>query len=367
MFLHVLACLRIAAKLRRSYPRNRGKLAHRAAHRICLGPSMKHLLLLGFVNFAVVALTASIALGQTANQQQSQSSTSRRAKSTDTSDSTLPRGKKLILKDGNFQLVREYERKGDRVRYFSVERHAWEEIPAAMVDWDSTSKAETESEQASAALLTKIHTQEEANRMETVLDVDASLPVGPGVFLPPGEGMFVIEGKSVTPLEQVASQVKTDKKTFLKQVLSPIPIVPGKQNIEIPGPKAKLRITSATPEFYLREPPPDPDRTTTVQRSSRPGESGPEVELVRATVKGGRRRLESIRSLFGQQLGTERNTLSLQRWEIAATVYRFTLGEPLPPGEYALAEMLPDGMNLFVWDFGVDGPAAAAPAKPAKK
>jgi hypothetical protein len=48
---------------------------------------------------------------------------------------------------------------------------------------------------------------------------------------------------------------------------------------------------------------------------------------------------------------------------VAATVYRFTLGEPLPPGEYALAEILPDGMNLFVWDFGVDGPAAAQTTK----
>jgi hypothetical protein len=276
-----------------------------------------------------------------------------------------PNGKKLVLKDGNFQLVREYERKGERVRYFSVERHAWEEIPAAMVDWDATAKAEAESEKASTALLNKIHTQEEASRVEAILDVDASLPVAPGVFLPPGEGMFLIEGKSVTPLEQVSSQVKTDKKTFLKQVLSPIPIVPGKQNIEIPGPKAKIRITSAAPEFYLREAPPDPDRSTSVQRSSRPGESGPEVELVHATVKGNRRRLESIRSLFGQQMGTERNTIAVQRWEVAATVYRFTLGEPLPPGEYALAEILPDGMNLFVWDFGVDGPATAV--RPAKK
>jgi len=275
----------------------------------------------------------------------------------------MARGKKLMLKDGNFQLVREYERKGERVRYFSVERGAWEEIPSAMVDWDATAKADVESEKASAALLSKIHAQEEATKIETVLDVDASLQVAPGVFLPPGEGMFAIEGRSVTPLVQVGSQVKTDKKTFLKQVLSPIPIVPGKRNVEILGAKAKVRVTSSTPEFYLREAPPDPDRVSSVYRSSRPGESGPEVELVRATVKGNKRQLESIRSLFGQELSTDRNSIAIQRWEVAATVYRFTLGEPLPPGEYALAEILQDGMNLFVWDFGVDGPPGTPQSK----
>ena len=43
--------------------------------------------------------------------------------------SRITRGKKLVFKDGTFQLVRDYEKKGDRVRYFSLERGEWEEIP----------------------------------------------------------------------------------------------------------------------------------------------------------------------------------------------------------------------------------------------
>lgn len=323
-----------------------------------------------FALFGFLGLSVTVTQGFAAGSAHSQNATSSseaggkpRRTSSDEGSAPAPRGKKLVLKDGNFQLVREYQRNGERVRYFSEERHAWEEIPAAMVDWDATAKAEADSQKASEALVSKIHTQEEASRVETVLDVDASLPVAPGVFLPPGEGMFLLEGKSVTPMVQVGSETKTDKKTFLKQVLSPIPIVPGKRNVEIPGAKAKIRIAASTsPEFYLREAPPDPDRVTSVQRSSRPGESGPEVELVHALVKGNRRRLESIRSMFGQDLGTERSTMSLQRWEVAATVYRFTLGEPLPPGEYALTEILQDGLNAFVWDFGVDAPATGTKA-----
>lgn len=329
---------------------------------------MKRLTLAGCAISTALAWSAGWGFAQQAGRApKNQAAEDTAARGTAKPSPVLPKGKKLILKDGNFQLVREYQRNGERVRYFSEERHAWEEIPASMVDWDATAKAEADSEKASVALLSKIHTQEEASRAEMVLDVDASLPVAPGVFLPPGEGMFLIEGKSVTPMVQAGSEIKMDKKTFLKQVLTPIPIVPGKQNVEIPGPKAKIRIVVGTsPEFYLREAPPDPDRVTSVQYSSRPGESGPEVELIRATVKGNRRRLESIRNLFGQELGTERNALSLQRWEVATTVFRFTLGEPLPPGEYALAEILPDGINLFVWDFGVDGPNSAASQTPKK-
>jgi hypothetical protein len=265
-----------------------------------------------------------------------------------------PNGKKLILKDGNFQLVREYQRNGDRVRYYSLERGDWEEIPASMIDWAATQKADAATAAREKEELEKLHKQEEMSRTDMALDVDASLQTASGVFLPSGEGMFAAEGKKVTLLEQAGLEAHRDKKQFLKQIASPIPIVPSKTNLELQGAHAGLRLDPSHLEFYLREAPPDPDRTTPIRQSSRPGESGPEVELVRATVKGNKRVLEQIKALFGEQMDTSRKTVLLQRWQVTPNVFRFTLGEQLEPGEYALAEILPDGMNLYVWDFGVD-------------
>ncbi|MGC1620570.1 MAG: hypothetical protein WA765_18920 [Candidatus Acidiferrum sp.] len=271
----------------------------------------------------------------------------------------LPRGKKLILKDGSFQLVRSYEQNGDRVRYYSVERDQWEVIPAALVDWDATKKAEAAQDKTAAVLLEKVHIQESAAKAETPVDVDASLLIAPGVFLPDGEGMFALEGKAVKRLGQVGSQEKTDKKTVLKQILSPIPIVASKKNIEIPGARATVRLTSTAPEFYLREAAPGPNDDSAVWRSGRQGVDGPDVTLVHAKVKGNKRLLASIRSMFGEKISENRDDVSIQRWEVAPDVYRFTLSAPLPPGEYAIAEILQDGLNLYVWDFGVDAAATS--------
>lgn len=269
-------------------------------------------------------------------------------------DARSTRGKKLVLKDGSFQMVRDYEKNGDRIRYFSLERGAWEEIPAGLVDWDATAKAEKATTAADDALAAKIHKQEEAQRIETTIDVDASLQVGGGAFLPPGEGMFAVEGKSVIPIPQVGTAVRNDRKNQLKRVLSPLPIIPGKRNIELDGKRATLRINSANPEFYLRELTTEDEQESGLERTSRQSTTGPEVELLRATVKGNRRIIESVRSFMGEEVGRENKTISIQEWTVAKRVYRFTLSEPLPPGEYALAELLPGGLNLFVWDFGVD-------------
>jgi hypothetical protein len=278
------------------------------------------------------------------------------------------RGQKLILKDGSFQLVRSYERTGDRVKYLSAERGDWEELPAALVDWDATAKAATADASAANSLVKNVHQEQVESQAEVPVDVDASLRVGTGVFLPPGVGMFAVQGKTVNKLEEVGSEKKVDKKQVIAQVISPMPIVPSKHNVVIPGAHATLRITPGTEplEFYLREPPEDPENPTRMVVNNANGtDSGPELELVRATVKGGKREIESIRSLFGERIGTDINVIAVQRWTVAPLLYRFTLSEALPAGEYALAEVLPDGLNVFVWDFGVD--PAGAPAQRAVK
>src|ERR1019366_3702921 len=104
----------------------------------------------------------------------------------------LPKGKKLVLSDGTFQLVREYSVKDDRVRYWSVERSDWEEIPTNLVDWDATHRAEAEQAAQDAELKAKIHASEVAERTKDI-DVDRSLEIKPGLFLPDGVGFYIVE------------------------------------------------------------------------------------------------------------------------------------------------------------------------------
>jgi hypothetical protein len=274
------------------------------------------------------------------------SSAAATAQETSTADiRKLPRGKKLILKDGSFQLVREYHVQGDRVRYYSTDSSQWEQIPAALVDWDATKKLEADEAASDAAALAKVHKQEEARRAEP-LDIDASLEVAPGIFLPPGERLFLFDGKAVLPLTQAETSSKLAKGRVLEQVLVPVPIIPTRHAVSIQGSRAKFRLGNGRPEFYMRS----------------ADAREPAMELIRAKVRGERRQIENLDQLFGAQRAT-RNTVPMQRWEIARGVYRFTLGQTLEPGEYALAEIVQnEGMSVYVWDFGVDG-SAAPPAK----
>ena len=259
---------------------------------------------------------------------------------------SLPRGEKLILKDGSIQLVGSYEVQGNRVRFYSIERSDWEEMPAGLVDWDATKKAEAEQAKKDQALVAKIRSTEAAQHTQPIV-VDASIEVAPGTFLPSGVGAYVVDGKEVLALEQAPANIKLDKGRLLEEVMSPIPIVPSRHNVQLTGNRAKLRIRNGEPEFYMR---------TADARE-------PQLELVRAKVHGNARIVEHLDS-YKTEHSAQRDAVSVQRWEVAKGVYRLTLSQTLEPGEYALAEIVAgEGMNLYLWDFGID---AAAPAGPKK-
>lgn len=254
--------------------------------------------------------------------------------------------KKLILTDGTFQLVREYERRGDRVRYYSIERSQWEELPVELVDWEATLQAEREAERRREEIRKRIQEiqQEELARS---IHVDASIEVGPGLFLPDSAGLYAVIDGQILALEQSPVEMKLDKGRLLTQILVPVPVIPTRHRVQLPGARATVRLRHGQPEFYFRT---ADDRT-------------PEIELVRARIKGEHREVQNINTFITGDQIEQRDTLLLQRWPVAPRVYRFTLGQSLEPGEYVILELIPQkGISMFVWDFGVDQPPASPPA-----
>jgi hypothetical protein len=305
---------------------------------------------------AVCAMLAVSARGlANPGQQSSQSASSvpantgqqNQASAPDSRVAHLPRGKKLILKDGSVQLVREYQVMDDRVRFYNTERSQWEEMPAALVDWDATKQNEVEQKKNDAALLSSVHKQEQARRVMP-LDVDASLEAAPGVFIPPGEGLFVYDGKSVLRLAQAQAENKLDKAKVVEQVLVPVPVVPSRRNLTIPRPHAEVRVHNEQPEFYMR---------TADGRE-------PNMILIRTKVRSDSRLIENVDTYLQVITKMKRSEVTAERWQIANGVYRFTLSQSLEPGEYVFTEIVKgEGTNLYVWDFGVDTKTKSSEAR----
>jgi len=188
-------------------------------------------------------------------------------------------GEKLVLADGTFQLVREYSVQGDRVRFWSVERSAWEEIPTKLVDWDATHKAEAEQSRQDAELKAKIHATRMADLAKEI-NVDRSLEIKPDLFLPDGVGFYSLEGKLIYEMKQTLAISKLSKGREAERILSGVPLIPRKMTLEIPDAHAALRLITAEPEFFMR--PAD--------------EREPRFRLLRVQVKGGHRWLKTSAS-----------------------------------------------------------------------
>jgi hypothetical protein len=83
----------------------------------------------------------------------------------------------------------------------------------------------------------------------------------------------------------------------------------------------------------------------------------PHFRLLRAQIKNGHRVLDNISVHMTGEKTHHSADLDFQTWTPARGVFRYTVGQRLDPGEYAFVEMTDDGINSYVWDFGIDVPS----------
>jgi hypothetical protein len=275
--------------------------------------------------------------------------------------------RRLILKDGTYQSVTKYEIHGDRVRYYSAERGEWEEVPKSLIDWDATDKFEQGRKDGNLA--------PEAVELDKELESERkaeqarSPQVAPGLRLPDEGGIFLLDTFENQPqlaeLQQSGGDVdKTSKTNILRAVINPL--AGAKQNIDLPGPHAKIQSHTTVPSLYINI---DPDQNTPATATATPAtgatlnaapSSNDRFKIIRVEVKNGKRVAGAVKVAVNGKMKTDERFVATTSTTMTGGWVKIAPSEPLTPGEYAVAEMLgTEGMNLYVWDFGVNPSAPA--------
>ncbi len=286
---------------------------------------------------------------------------------------------RLVLKDGSFQTVTKYEVQGPRVRYYSAERYSWEELPSELIDWPATEKYNKERD--------TLRTQE-VLKAETPGAVEEPEPpmVAPGLYLPDGGGIFLMDSFESRPelveLTQNGGELnKHAGKNILRAAINPVSLS-SKQTIELKGDRSKTQSHVPQPAIYVSvEKSPDEKQNQNAnqnnqnndaaaalsQASSGPGHApkpkatatpSPQQDkyrIVRMEKKKDVRVVGDLNVAISGKVSQKQNWVKTVSEPAGGDWVKITPTEPLPPGEYAVVELLDKGqINLYVWDFGVD-------------
>jgi hypothetical protein len=236
---------------------------------------------------------------------------------------------KLYLTEGGHHLVREYQVLTDRVRYYSIERSDWEELPLAMVDLKKTEserKTRVEEEKKLAAF----DDAEEKFDREVKREI-ARIPVDPGVYF--------VEGQKVVDLKAPEVKMVKDRKRSILKAMSPLPVVNGKAKLEITGEQSAVTIAEEKPNLYFRIA--DMQRFTIIRL--KPGKGVREV----ATWTS-----QPVTNL----VAFEMDIIDVFRQQLKDDLYKVWPTKPLTPGEYALVQYVEGDGQIQLWDFRVTAP-----------
>jgi hypothetical protein len=233
---------------------------------------------------------------------------------------------KLYLADGTYQLVREYQVQTDRVRYYSVERSDWEEIPLSMVDLKRT-KAEVAEREETLQKEEKIVHEESAAEAEVRAEA-SRIPQEPGAYW--------AEGKEIKALKPGEVAVHTDKGRRVLQILVPVP-TDTRGTLEMTGPHAATVFTDPEQEFYVQL-------------------SGTEsFGFAKLTTKGSVRIVENVTysAIDKTEVQEDRNMVEYLHRQLGDGLYKIWPKDPLPPGEYAIVLYTDGKVDIQAFDFAI--------------
>ncbi|HLW79608.1 MAG TPA: hypothetical protein VKU44_08420 [Terriglobia bacterium] len=255
---------------------------------------------------------------------------------------------KLYLRDGTYQMVKSYEVRGDRVRYYSLERSDWEEVPLALVDLDTTRRTLEDEKSAEAK---EVERARDLDKERFEIPENTGFEIAPGFRLPKDEGVFAFDGLRIIRLLQSPGELVTDKRRAALVFALPAPLVKNRSLVVLPGAKAALRLASLQPTFYVQA----------------ADGWGARAELVPVKTHSDQRIVARVEVSRGgpAKPAEPRTTLPVERQQLAPGLFKLTPTQPLEVGEYALAEPMEQKLNLDVWDFGVDGAPQGPLAAPA--
>lgn len=232
---------------------------------------------------------------------------------------------KLYLNDGAFHLVREYQVEGDRVRFYSVERSEWEEIPLKLVDLKRT-EAERQARDADLRKeAAEIAAEDKFEREQR--DERDRVPQEPGVYL--------LDGKELKTVKVGESKTVSNKGRSILKVLSPLPVVSGKVTVELDGLHSATLAPSNRPEFYFR-----------LSKEEHFG-----IVRLKPTRKGARVVQTWTIVPVSKEMIEEQDEVEIFRKQVDDGLYKIWPTAPLEPGEYAVIEFTPGKGNIQAWDF----------------
>ena len=234
----------------------------------------------------------------------------------------------------------------------------------SLIDWDATDKFEQGRAQGKPAPeAAELDKQIEAERKA---EEARSPQVAPWLRLPDEGGIFLLDTYQNEPqlaeLPQSGGELeKNTKSNILRSTINPL--AGSKQIVELAGAHAKIQSHSAVPSVYINVEANDAaDQSVgkSVAADSATLAPSERFKIIRMEIKGGKRVAGIVKTAVTGKSKSESRFITSTVTAMTGGWLKLTPTEPLAPGEYAVAEMLgKEGINLYVWDFGVNPSAPA--------